>query len=156
MRLHTMKYLTLAASLLALLTTAAFAEANHPHDHKAAKGPHGGRMMEMGAYHMEFYVNAERRAEVYLFDQSERPVAPSQQTLALIAEAPTGKTKIEFETKGNAFIAKQALPEGKGYNLVLQVKPTTDGKPQNFRIKYNPDLCGECKLAEYACICEGH
>ena len=50
---------------------------------------------------------------------------------------------------------KTKLPDGEGYNLVVQFKQTAEAKPQNFRFKLDLHTCGECKRAEYACIC-GH
>ncbi|MEI9961610.1 MAG: hypothetical protein WDM76_10910 [Limisphaerales bacterium] len=66
----------------------------------------------------------------------------------------TEKTKIEFEKKGDALVSKTELPEGENYNLVVQFKQNADAKPQNFRFKLDPNICGECKQAEYACICD--
>jgi len=73
----------------------------------------------------------------------------------VIADAKSGKATVEFEKKGDVLVSKTKLPEGDGYNLVVQLKQTTDAKPQNFRFKLETHLCGECKRAEYACIC-GH
>jgi hypothetical protein len=52
-------------------------------------------------------------------------------------------------------VSKTKLPEGDGYNLVVQLRQTADAKPQNFHFKLETHVCGECKRAEYACIC-GH
>ena len=62
---------------------------------------------------------------------------------------------MEFEKKGDALVSKTKLPEGEGYNIVVQFKQTADGKPQNIRFKLDMHTCGECKRAEYACTC-GH
>ena len=62
---------------------------------------------------------------------------------------------MEFEKKGDALVSKTKLPEGEGYNIVVQFKQTADGKPQNIRFKLAMHTCGECKRAEYACTC-GH
>ena len=63
---------------------------------------------------------------------------------------------IEFEKKGDSLVSKTKLPDGDGYNLVVQFKQTAEAKPQNFRIKYDLHVCGGCKLSEYACTCEEH
>ena len=52
-------------------------------------------------------------------------------------------------------MSKTKLPEGDGYNVVVQFKQTAEAKPQNFRFKLDLATCGECKRAEYACSC-GH
>jgi len=52
-----------------------------------------------------------------------------------IAHAKGGKQKVEFEKKGDVLVSKGKLPEGDGYNLVVQLKDKADAKPQNFRFK---------------------
>jgi|GEM_PF-6178596 len=42
---------------------------------------------------------------------------------------------------------------GDAYNVVVQVKKDPTAKPQNFRIKYETYVCGECQRQEYACTC---
>ena len=74
--------------------------------------------------------------------------------MTVLAEAKDGKTKVEFEKVGEALKSKTKLPDGDGYNLVVQVRARADAKPQNFRFKLDLATCGECKRAEYACICE--
>ena len=66
---------------------------------------------------------------------------------------PKTKTSLEFEKKGDVLVSKGKLPEGNGYNLVVQVKQTPETKRQNFRIKFDQKICNECKRPEYACIC---
>jgi len=72
-----------------------------------------------------------------------------------VAEPKSGKVKMEFERKGDTLISKTPLPEGDGYNVVVQIRAKPDAKPQNFRVKYDTGTCGECKRPEYACTC-GH
>ncbi len=43
--------------------------------HEVAKGPHGGRVVEAGAYHVEL-VAANNVVDVFLTDSSNKPVAP--------------------------------------------------------------------------------
>ncbi|OJV03230.1 MAG: hypothetical protein BGO12_15520 [Verrucomicrobia bacterium 61-8] len=53
-------------------------------------------------------------------------------------------------------IASTAFAEdGGGYRIVLQIRNTADVKPQNVRIEYHTEVCGECNRAEYACVCSG-
>jgi len=72
----------------------------------------------------------------------------------VIADAKEGKQKVEFEKKGDVLVSKGKLPEGDGYNLVVQLKEKPDAKPQNFRFKLETHMCETCKRAEYACICD--
>jgi hypothetical protein len=73
--------------------------------------------------------------------------------LTVIADAKDGKAKIEFEKKADALVSKSKLPEGDGYNVVVQFKQSADAKPQNFRFKLETHTCAGCKRAEYACTC---
>jgi hypothetical protein len=92
---------------------------------------------------------------VRLYDTALKPLPPGEQTVNAFAEVKSNKVKLEFEKKGDVLVSKTPLPEGDGYNMVVQIKTKPDAKPQNFRIKYDAGTCGECKRAEYACTC-GH
>ena len=49
---------------------------------------------------------------------------------------------------------KAKLPDGEGYNVVVQFKQTANAKPVNLRFRLDLATCGECKRAEYACTCD--
>ena len=142
------RIITLAGVLCAGLLTAIAAE-------KIEGGPKGGRILEKTNPRAEFFVEKDKTVSINFYDASMRPVAPTNQNVTVIAEAIDGKQTLEFEKKGGALVSKTKLPEGDGYNVVVQFKQTADARPQNFRIKYDAHTCGECKRAEYACIC-GH
>ena len=59
-----------------------------------------------------------------------KPVAVTTQTVTVIADAKDGKAKVEFEKRGDALVSVTKLPEGDGYNLVVQFKQTAEAKPQ--------------------------
>ena len=80
-------------------------------------------------------------------------MAPTSQSATVIADAKSGKEKLEFEVKGNALVSKTKLPSGDGYNLVVQLKQSAEAKPQNFRFTLDMSTCSGCKRAEYACTC---
>jgi hypothetical protein len=61
----TVRILAAVTLLLTALTAAA---------HEVAKGPHGGRVVEAGAYHVELVVEA-RSVDVFLTDSNEKPVS---------------------------------------------------------------------------------
>lgn len=149
-----MKTLFTSAFTLLFLATAAFAEEGHGHD-KVIPGPKGGKIVEVDGGHAEFFVQPDKKVSVTFYGEDMKPLAPAEQTVAAIAEAPSGKAKLEFDKTGDAFISKTALPDGEGYRVVLQVRSTADAKPQNLRIDYHAEVCGKCNRAEYACICEG-
>ena len=118
-------------------------------------GPRGGRFLEKIEPKAEFFVETDKSVSINFYDVTGKPVPAANQHVTVIADAKGGKETIEFEKKGNSLVSKTKLPEGGGYNLVVQFKQTANAKPQNFRFKYDAHTCGECKRAEYACIC-GH
>ena len=144
-----LKLLTLAGLLCAGILTL------HAADKKHLGGPKGGRLLEKTEPKAEFFLEKDHTVTITFYDTALKPVAADGQVVTVIADAKNGKTTIEFEKKGDVLVSKTKLPEGDGYNLVVQFKPTADAKPQNFRFKLDTHTCGECKRAEYACIC-GH
>jgi hypothetical protein len=121
---------------------------------KMTPGPKGGRLLENEAPRAEFFVEKDRKVTLTFYDANLKAVPAGEQTATVIAEAKGGKTKIEFEKKGDVLISKAPLPEGNDYIVVVQLRAKVDSKPQNFRIKYNAIICEKCKRAEYACICD--
>jgi hypothetical protein len=149
--MKTLKSLFIVALMGFVVSTAPAA------DKKVVGGPKGGRLLEMDAPRAEFFVEKDKTVSLTFYDANLKPVAVTEQTATATAETKTkaGKVKMEFEKKGDALVSKTALPEGEGYNVVVQVKAKADGKPKNFRISLDLNTCGECKRAEYACTC-GH
>lgn len=139
--------LALAGVLCAGFLTAAAAE-------KVEGGPKGGRILEKTKPKAEFFVEKDKTVSITFYDAAGKATAPSDQSVTVIADATTGRQKLEFEKKGDALVSKTKLPEGDGYNVVVQFKQTADAKPQNFRFKYDSHTCGGCKRAEYACTCD--
>jgi len=139
--------LTVAAALCAGLT----AHADDKHQHLAP--PKGGRPLEKTNPLAEFVVEKDRSVTINFYDAAMKPVAASTQSVTVIADAKDGKAKMEFEKKGEALVSKTKLPEGDGYNVVVQLRQTADAKPSNYRFKLDMHTCGECKRAEYACTC---
>lgn len=123
-------------------------------DKKHLGGPKGGRFLEKTEPKAEFYVAKDHTVTITFYDAAQKPVAVAAQSLTVIADAKDGKTKLEFEKKGDVLVSKTKLPEGDGYNLVVQFKQTAEAKPQNFRFKLETHTCGTCKRAEYSCICD--
>ena len=62
--------------------------------------------------------------------------------------------KIAFEVKDGKVVSTTKLPEGEGYQVVVQAKSTPDAKTKNFRIKLQLYICKGCGNAEYACTCD--
>jgi hypothetical protein len=144
-----LKLLTLAGVLCAGWLTL------HAADKKQLAGPKGGRLLEKTEPKAEFFLEKDHTVTITFYDAALKPVAAGAQTVTVVADAKGGRKTIEFEKKGDVLASRTKLPEGDGYSLVVQYKQTTEAKPQNFRFKLETHACGECKRAEYACIC-GH
>lgn len=145
---NSLHLLTIVTALCAGLLTL------HAADKKQLGGPKGGRFLEKTEPKAEFYVEKDHTVTITFYDPAQKPVAVAAQTVTVIAEAKDGKKTVEFEKKGDVLVSKTKLPEGDGYNLVVQFKPTAAAKPQNFRFKLETHTCGTCKRAEYSCICD--
>ena len=146
-----LRILTVAVALCVGLFTATAADKDG-HNHKVT--PKGGRLLEKTEPHAEFVVEKDRSVTINFYNEEMKPVAATTQNVTVQADAKDGKAKLEFEKKGDSLVSKTKLPEGDGYNVVVQFKQTAEAKPQNFRFKLDMHTCGECKRAEYACICE--
>lgn len=135
--------LTLAAS------TVAFAA-------KPPAGPKGGKILTTDAPHAEFFVEKDRTVTVTFYDANLKPVAPAGHVVTGVAEARTGKVGLEFATKGGSLVSNVALPKGDDYAVVLQVRESASARPKVYRVQFSTEICGECKRAEYACVCHEH
>jgi len=142
----TMKSILLAGVLGAGLLTLNAAD-------KVEAGPKGGRILAKTNPKAEFFVEKDKTISVNFYDASLKPVPAGEQNVTVIADTKAGKQKVEFAKKGDALVSKTMLPDGDGYNLVVQFKSSSEAKPQNFRFKYDASTCAGCKLAEYACTC---
>lgn len=134
------------------MASAAFAEESKDHD-KVIPGPKGGRIVEVEGGHAEFFIQPDKKVSVTFYGEDMKALPSADQVIVVVAEAPAGKAKLEFDKETDAFISKTSLPDGEGYRIVLQVKASADAKTQNFRIDYHDEICSDCKRAEYACVC---
>ena len=151
MKTH-IRILTVAVALCVGLFTAVAADKDG-HNHKVT--PKGGRLLEKTEPHAEFVVEKDRSVTINFYNEEMKPVAATTQNVTVIADAKSGKATLQFEKKGDTLVSKTKLPEGDGYNIVVQFKQTAEAKPVNLRFKLDLALCGECKRAEYGCTC-GH
>ncbi len=142
------KLLTLAGVICAGLLTLQAADKKH------LGGPKGGRLLEKTEPKAEFFLEKDHTATITFYDAAWKPVPVAVQSVTVIADAKGGKKTVEFEKKGDMLVSKTKLPQGDGYNLVVQFKPTADAKPQNFRFKLETHTCGGCQRAEYSCTCD--
>ena len=124
-------------------------------DQKAPEGPKGGRLLEKTEPKAEFFVEKDRTISIAVYDEAMKAQAASTEVITATAEAPSGKTKMTFEKKGDLLVSTTPLPEGEGYQVVVQAKPTPDAKTKNFRIKLELHTCGgPCGNPEYAFTCD--
>ena len=143
-----MKTLLNVLILAAMATTAAFA------DTKVKSGPRKGLILELEGKNAEFFVEKDRSISIAVYDAAMKAQPASTEVITATAEAPGGKAKLEFEKKGDLLVSTTKLPEGEGYQVVLQAKSTPEAKTKNFRIKLELHTCKECGNAEYACTCD--
>ena len=90
----------------------------------------------------EFFVERGRTVSIAFYDAAIKAQAPTAEVVAITAEAPSGKAKLEFEKKGNFLVSKTPLPAGENYTVDVQVKTTADAKPKNFHIPLSQIFTG--------------
>ena len=144
-----MKTLLHLITLIAIATTSALAA-----DAKVKAGPRKGLLLDLGGKQAEFFVEKDRSISIAVYDAALKAQPASTEVITATAEAPSGKVKIEFEKKGDLLVSKTKLPEGEGYQVVLQAKADPEAKTKNFRIKLQTHTCKGCGNAEYACTCD--
>jgi hypothetical protein len=123
-------------------------------DKKLEAGPRGGRLLQKTTPTAEFLVEKDRTVSITFYDDKLRPLPVGNQMVTVIAEAKTGKTRLELTRKDGRLVSQTPLPEGDGYTVVVMLKAREDAKSQNLRFTLDMSNCGGCKRNEYACICD--
>ena len=153
----TLKFITLAVALCVGLFSAIIPTVNaaddHGHSHVAT--PKGGRLLDKTSPLAELVIEKDRTVTINFYTADLKPVAVTTQTVTVIADARDGKATLKFEKKDDSLVSKTKLPDGEGYNIVVQFRQAADAKPMNLRFKLDLSVCGGCKRAEYGCTC-GH
>ena len=143
-----------ATALLALcIVPASFADEAK----EVEAGPRKGRLLDTDYPRPEFFVEKDHTVSVKFYDKDKKVVKPTDQEITVIASGKekSQKKKLKLEKKGDALVSKTKLPEGDGYNLVVQVRQEAKAKPKNFRFFFLNHICGgSCKNPEYACTCD--
>jgi hypothetical protein len=153
MKTALLKLIIVVAALSLVAPAIRADEKGGKHEHKVVAGPKGGLMLETTPA-AEFFVEKNHTVSMTFYDEAMKAIPAQEQTATLTADAKGGKKKIEMEKRENILISKSPLPEGDGYNVVVQIRATPEAKPKNFRIHLDMSTCSGCKLAEYACTCE--
>ena len=148
MKKQTPKLITLIATLVVGATLSAVAA-----DQKPTAGPKGGKILNEDAPRAEFFVEKDNTVTLTFYGADMKPVAATTQSAVVYADAKSGRAKLDFEKKGDALVSKTPLPEGDGYNVMVQLKTSPDAKAQNIKVNYHTEKCDKCNMAEYACIC---
>ncbi|MEZ5325878.1 MAG: hypothetical protein R3F19_12550 [Verrucomicrobiales bacterium] len=141
--------LTISAFLMAVTLPFTFAEEAK----EVEAGPRGGRLLATDYPRPEFFVEKDHTVSVKFYDKDKKVVKPTDQKVTVIASGKA-KAKLPLEKKGDALVSKEKLPEGDGYNLVVQVKADAKAKSTNFRFTFLNHTCEKCSNPEYACTCD--
>jgi hypothetical protein len=140
----------LVLSLLALALLVPLAHAD-----KIVAGPKGGRLLEAPPHHAEFFVSADRHVEINYYNGNSQPVDHAGHTVSVVVEKPGARQTLTMTPRAHGFVSAEPLPAGEPYRVVVQFRTGPQAKAINYRIDFNPEKCGECGYAEYACTC-GH
>lgn len=123
-------------------------------------GPNGGRIVKgPGGTQAEFHVGPDRFARVRALGADLKPEAADNLSATLRVQKPAKARTIAFTRTGGGdagpvhLISSSPLPADDVYPVALALK--SGKKSANIRFTINLEVCGGCKLSEYACIC-GH
>lgn len=148
MKTSTPKSVALIAAIAIAFVVPSLAE-----DKKPIPGPKGGKILNDDPPRAEFFVEKDHTVTLSFYGADMKPVPATTQTAVVYAEGKNGRVKLDFEKKGDALSSKAPLPEGDGYNVMVQLKSTPDAAAKSFKVSYHTEKCDKCNMAEYACIC---
>ena len=122
-------------------------------DKKKVAGPNGGRIIAAIEPRAEFFVTPDRKVQITFLDQAGKVVPPAEQVVIVTAGERMSPTSLTFTKSGKTLVSNAALPKGDEIPAVVQIKTSASAKPVTEKFNVDLSKCGECKLAEYACIC---
>lgn len=127
----------------------------HAHEHaKKEAGPNGGRIVTATTPHFEFFVMDGGKVKITFLGEDGKAIALKDQSVTAVGGDRAKPTKLAFAKDGESLVSDKPLPEGKEIPIVLQVKMDKEAKTVTEKFNVNLAACPECKLKEYACICE--
>lgn len=147
-----MKLTSLALRFLALAAAGLTLASVHAAEKKVA-GPNGGRVLTKSEPRAEFFVRPDRTVQITFLDRSGKPIPAAEQTVTVTAGDRSAPKTLTFAKSGPTLVSNVALPAGESVPTVVQIKPTPTASTITERFNVDVSVCGECKLAEYACIC---
>lgn len=117
-------------------------------------GPNGGRILKTEP-RAEFFITKERKVQITFLDAANKPVAPAEQVVTVTAGERASPVTMKFAKAGAgpALVSDVALPAGNDVPAVIQIKASAAAKTTTDRFNVDLSICGECKKAEYACVC---
>ena len=98
----------------------------------------------------------DRKVKITAVDDHNKPIAITDQSVKVSGGSRLFPARMKFEKKDGALISSNAFPDGKKLPVVVQIKATPDSKTVIEKFYLNQSTCPECKLEEYACICNHH
>ena len=116
---------------------------------KAPAEAHAGRLLEAPGVKAEFLIKPDRQVALTFLDAAGKPMARGERGVVVKVD---GKD-LALESRPEGFVSKEPLPAKEPAPIIVQVRESAAAKPTNFRLTLNTAICGECKLAEYACKC---
>lgn len=141
---------------LSALAAAGFSVVNvHAQEKKKVAGPNDGRIIAAVEPRAEFLVLPDRKIQITFLDPAGKTIPPADQIVTVIAGERMSPTTLTFSKSGNTLLSNATLPPGDAVPAVVQIKSTPKAKTVTEKFHVDLSKCGECKLAEYACIC-GH
>jgi hypothetical protein len=120
---------------------------------KKIAGPNGGRIITTVEPRAEFLVQPDGKVRITFLDKDSKAIAPAAQTVTVTAGERAAPKTLTFARAGNALVSDLALPKGDSVPTVVQIKATAAASVVTEKFNVDLSKCGECKLAEYACIC---
>lgn len=124
---------------LSLLTALVLGASGFAHE-RITIGPKGGRVIYLDSTvipNVELIVKSDGRAEITLLDKDRKPIAPTEQDVAVTAGPRASARKMKVEKQAADYITEK-LPDGTPYTLVVQVKERPNAKPLTGRLTYDP------------------
>jgi len=152
--------LTISISFLCGALTAQ-AGADHAHDHahhehaEKKAGPNGGRLITVVEPHAEFFLTADRFAQITFVNDDGEAIARGEQVVSLVGGDRSNPVKVSFAPVDGLLRSTEPLPDQPNMPIVLSIKTAPGAKTAREKFYLNESECGGCDYLEYACIC-GH
>jgi len=142
----------LSFSLTAAETKPA-AEPGHTHEKRTA-GPNRGRVITGLEPRAEFFVTPDRKVQITFLAKDGTVIAPAAQIATVTAGDRAAPTKLTFARNGNVLLSSSSLPAGNDFPVVVEIESSPGAAKVVEKFYFDSSQCGECKNAEYACICD--